>query len=35
MGWWTKMDGSVEVGQGEGWIDGGGGGGGGGLVEDN
>ena len=31
MGWWRKMDGSVEVGQGEGWIDGGGGG----LVEDN
>ena len=28
-----KEDGSVEVGQGEGWIDGGGGGG--GLVEDN
>ena len=33
MGWWRKMDGSVEVGQGEGWIDGGGDGG--GLVEDN
>ena len=33
MGWWRKMDGSVEVGQGEGWIDGGGGGG--SLVEDN
>ena len=31
MGWWRKMDGSVEVGRGEGWIDGGGGG----LVEDN